>query len=101
LYLYSWDTVKLKACLEGSLVNLENFQKQIVFGYYLSFNSFDFLIDYTVGPDIQVKKTTGFNVGVVGDLKLQEYINLRFEPGLYYSKEICTINFSRETIRLE
>ena len=33
-----------------------------------------------------VKKTTGFNVGVVGDLKLQEYINLRFEPGLYYTK---------------
>jgi hypothetical protein len=22
----------------------------------------------------------------VGDLKLQEYINLRFEPGLYYTK---------------
>jgi hypothetical protein len=25
-------------------------------------------------------------VGIVGDLKLQEYINLRFEPGLYYTK---------------
>ncbi|MFV5684763.1 porin family protein [Flavobacterium sp. GB2R13] len=70
------------------IINLENFQnKRLYFGYYLGFNSFDFKIDYkTVGPDIQVKKTTGFNVGIVGDLKLHEYINLRFEPGLYYTK---------------
>ena len=80
------------------LINLENFQKQkVYFGYYLGFNSFDFKIDYnTVGPDIQVKKTTGFNVGIVGDLKLQEYINLRFEPGLYYTKKDLNYpNFSR------
>lgn len=70
------------------IINLENFQKdRIYYGYYLGFNSFDFKIDYrTVGPDIQVKKTTGFNVGIVADLKLHEYINLRFEPGLYYTK---------------
>ena len=49
------------------IVNLENFQKQkVYFGYYLGFNSFDFKIDYkTVGPDIQTKKSTGFNVGIV------------------------------------
>nr|WP_315162280.1 porin family protein [uncultured Flavobacterium sp.] len=70
------------------IINLENWQKQkLYFGFYLGFNSFDFKIDYkTVGPDIQTKKTTGFNLGLVADLKLQEYINLRFEPGLYYTK---------------
>jgi hypothetical protein len=69
---------------------LENFQRRVYYGFYLGFNSYDFKIDYkTVGPDILIK-TTGFNVGV-GDLKLQEYINLRFEPGLYYTKEICII----------
>jgi hypothetical protein len=70
------------------IINLENFQKsRVYYGYYLGFNSFDFKIDYkTVGPDILVKKSTGFNVGIVGDLKLQEYINLRFEPGLYYTR---------------
>ncbi|OYX85853.1 MAG: PorT protein [Flavobacteriales bacterium 32-34-25] len=81
------------------IINLENFQKQrLYFGYYLGFNSFDFKIDYkTVGPDIQVKKTTGFNVGVVADLKLHEHINLRFEPGLYYTKRTLNYpNFSRE-----
>jgi hypothetical protein len=70
------------------IINLENFQKQkIYFGFYLGFNSFDFKIDYkTVSEDIQVKKNTSFNVGLVADLKLQEYINLRFEPGLYVAK---------------
>ncbi|MFV8376416.1 porin family protein [Flavobacterium sp. LB1P62] len=70
------------------IINLENFQnKKLYFGYFLGFNSYDFKIDYkTVGPDIQTKKTTGFNVGIVGDLKLHEYISLRFEPGLYYTK---------------
>ena len=70
------------------IINLENFQqKKIYYGFYLGFNSYDFKIDYkTETPDILVKKTTGFNVGIIADVKLQEYINLRFEPGLYYTK---------------
>ena len=70
------------------IINLENFQKQkLHFGFYLGFNSYDFKIDYkTKSPDILVNKTTGFNVGLVTDLRLHEYVNLRFEPGLYYTK---------------
>jgi hypothetical protein len=70
------------------IINLENFQKQqLYFGFYLGFNSYDFKIDYkTVSEDIQVKTSTGFNVGLVADLKLQEYVRLRFEPGLFYTK---------------
>lgn len=70
------------------IINLENFQKKrVYYGFYLGFNSYDFKIDYkTETPDILIKKTTGFNVGIISDLKLQEYINLRFEPGLYYTK---------------
>ena len=70
------------------IINLENFQKQrLYFGFFLGFNSYDFKIDYkTVSEDIQVDNTTGFNVGLVADLKLQEYISLRFEPGLYVTK---------------
>ncbi|MFE3847322.1 porin family protein [Flavobacterium sp. LB3P45] len=82
------------------IINLENFQnKRLYFGYFLGFNSYDFKIDYkTVGPDIQVKKSTGFNVGIVGDIKLHEYINLRFEPGLYYTtRELMYPNFSTES----
>lgn len=81
------------------IINLENFQKQrLYFGYYLGFSSFDFKFDYkTVSTDIQVKKSTGFNVGVVADLKLQEHLNLRFEPGLYYTKRTLYFpDFERE-----
>jgi hypothetical protein len=82
------------------IINLENFQKsRVYYGYFLGFNSFDFKLDYrNSGPDILVKKTTGFNVGIVGDLKLQEYINLRFEPGLYYTKrDLYFPGFTRNT----
>ena len=74
---------------KNPIINLENFQKQrMYFGFFLGFNSFDFKIDYKtkVIEDVQVQKTTGFNVGLVADLKLQEYVNLRFEPGLYYTQ---------------
>lgn len=72
------------------IINLENFQKQtLYFGFYLGFNSYDFKFDYkTVSEDILDKKSTGFNVGLIADLKLQEYLRLRFEPGLYYTQRI-------------
>lgn len=75
------------------IINLENFDKQHVYwGYFLGFNNYDFKIDYLTQPgtEIAVKSTTGFNVGLVGDLRLHEYINLRFEPGLYYSQKNLT-----------
>jgi hypothetical protein len=72
------------------IIHLENWHKQkLYFGFFLGFNSYDFKFSYkAAGNDIQVQKTTGFNVGLVSDLRLQEYINLRFEPGLYYTKRI-------------
>lgn len=75
------------------IINLENFQKQrLYFGFYLGLNSFDFKIDYKTNQpeDIYVKKTTRFNIGLVADLKIQEYISLRFEPGYYSSKRDLT-----------
>lgn len=81
------------------LINLENFDKQRVYwGYFLGFNSYDFKIDYkTPGQDIQVKTTTGFNVGLVGNLRLHEYIDLRFEPGLYYTeRDLEYSNFNND-----
>ena len=85
------------------IINLENFQnKRLYFGYFLGFNSYDFKIDYkTAGPDVQVKKSTGFNVGIVGDLKPHEYVNLRFEPGLFYTtRELMFPNFTTESAAL-
>lgn len=75
------------------IIHLENFDKQRVhWGYFLGFNSFDFKFDYINPPlkDIAVANTTGFNVGLVGNLRLHEYIDLRFEPGLYYTQRNLT-----------
>lgn len=74
------------------IINLENFDEQRVhWGYFLGFNSLDFKFDYlSVTEDIDVSPTTGFNVGLVGNLRLHNYINLRFEPGLYYTQRNLT-----------
>jgi hypothetical protein len=81
------------------IINLENFDKQRVYwGYYLGFNSYDYKFDYkTDSPDIVVNRTTGFNVGLIGDVKIMEYVNLRFEPGLYYTqRNLQYSNFTKD-----
>lgn len=75
------------------IINLENFDKQrLHWGYFLGFNSYDFKFDYRLNPgqDIIAKTTTGFNVGLVGNLRLFEFLDLRFEPGLYYTQRNLT-----------
>ena len=70
----------------------KNWNKQRVhWGYYLGFNSLDFKFDYlSVTEDIEVGTTTGFNVGLIGNLRLAEYFDLRFEPGLYITQRNLT-----------
>lgn len=80
------------------LINLENFDKdRLQWGYFLGFNSYDYKFDYKKNQaDIGVDRTTGFNVGLVGDIRLMEYVNFRFEPGLYYTKRNLTYpNFTK------
>ena len=77
------------------IINLENFDKQRVYwGYFLGFSSFDFKTDFKTNPTpdklIDVKGHSGFNVGLVGVLRLHEYVELRFEPGLYYASRTLT-----------
>ena len=74
------------------IINKENWNKQrIHWGYFLGFNNFDFKIDYlSVIEDIEIKNTTGFNVGLIGNLRLAEYFDLRFEPGLYITQRNLT-----------
>lgn len=72
------------------IINLENWQKhKVYFGFFLGLNSYNYKIDYkTVGPDILADNSMGFNVGLVTNVRLQEYLDLRFEPGLYYSSKV-------------
>jgi hypothetical protein len=85
------------------LVNKENFDKQRVhWGYYLGFNSLDFKFDYlSVTKDIEVQSQTGFNVGLIGNLRLGEHMDFRFEPGLYITQRNLKFpNFEDEQDRL-
>lgn len=68
--------------------NDQNFDKKLLsWGYYFGVNSLDYNFDYQDDlRDIQVEKTVGFNVGLVGDLRLSEFISIRTEPGLIYTQ---------------
>ncbi|MFP9099953.1 porin family protein [Flavobacterium sp. RHBU_24] len=71
------------------IINMENFDKQRThWGYFLGFNSYGFKIDYKTTPQVDIieQSTTGFNVGLVGNLRIFEHLDLRFEPGLYYTQ---------------
>ncbi len=74
------------------LANIENFDKRFLsWGYYLGFNSYDFKFEYNdetgdQSTDIQVEGQAGFNVGLIGDMRVNRYINLRLEPGLYFTQ---------------
>ena len=65
---------------KNPIINDENFEKQkIHFGYYLGFSSYNYQFNYkTVGKDIELKPATGFNVGLVVNLRLREFFDLRF-----------------------
>lgn len=74
------------------LANLENFDKRfLTWGYFLGFNSYDFKFNYNeqytdADTDIIVENDLGFNVGLIGDMRINQYVNLRLEPGLYFTQ---------------
>ncbi|QNJ96905.1 type IX secretion/gliding motility protein PorT/SprT [Constantimarinum furrinae] len=74
------------------LANLETFdQRFLTWGYFLGFNSYDFKIEYNdqitdMDTDIIVDSQSGFNVGLIGDMRVNNYVNLRLEPGLYFAQ---------------
>ena len=64
--------------------NLQNFdQQKIHFGYFIGLNMYDYKFKLEQEKTITVENKFGFNVGLIGDLKLNRNLNLRFEPGLY------------------
>ena len=80
--------------LRERVINLPNFDKKVIhYGYFLGINQYDFKFEYVPEyytsmnyKDIAVDSKPGFNVGLIGDLRINEFFNLRIEPGLYYSK---------------
>lgn len=76
---------------------LPDFDKKLYyFGFYLGLNKNDFKValqpSVFLNSDIRVTPTTGFNVGLIADLRLHKNINLRFEPGLISNSKVITFN---------
>ena len=77
------------------ILNNENFDKvRWSWGYFLGFNTYDLdfdLKEYTPGLPFQdkqynVERTIGFNVGLIGNLKLNNNLDLRLEPGVSFNR---------------
>ena len=83
------------------ILNIQNEDKKLInFGYYLGFNQYDFQFEYEndIGQDILVEKSFGFNVGVLSEVRINEFLDVRFEPGLLYSsRNLGFPGFTSET----
>lgn len=73
---------------------LSNFDKKTVrWGFYLGMNSSNYNLTYRdnnnevlafATDNISIQSALGFNVGLIGDLRLHKNFNLRLEPGVFY-----------------
>ena len=84
---------------ENPILNLQNEDKKFLnWGYFLGFNQYDFKFEYKNDlPDVLVSKSLGFNVGLIGEMRINEFLDLRFEPGLFYTlRELGFPGFTAE-----
>ena len=75
---------------EKPVLNIENKDKKFLnYGYYLGFNQYDFKFDYNNNTDdILVDKSMGFTVGLIGEMRINEFLDVRIEPGLAYNARV-------------
>jgi hypothetical protein len=91
------------------LINLPNFDNKFIhYGYFLGINQYDLKFEYIPSyyselkyNDIRVEQKKGFSVGLIGDLRINKYLNIRFEPGLFYNRRKLIfpeyLDFSKES----
>tara|TARA_R110001583_G_scaffold52821_1_gene163635 strand:- start:16384 stop:17082 length:699 start_codon:yes stop_codon:yes gene_type:complete len=79
----------------------QNWDKQTIFwGYFLGINKKDFKINYQYeGTFVNVTPSMGFEVGLIGDLRLSKNLNLRLEPGLSSNTKELTFKGIKDSIR--
>jgi len=88
IFLFSVNIGYSQLFTKKKVINNENFDKpSISWGYFLGLNNYDFNFDYKNDlEDIQTEKSFGFNVGLIGNVRINDFLDFRFEPGLVMSK---------------
>src|SRR3989339_367961 len=83
-FLVVFSINNLKAQKKDIVQYRQNWDKQQIFwGYFLGVNKKDYKISYkTNNAFIVSTPSLGFEVGLIGDLRLHKNISLRLEPGL-------------------
>lgn len=106
----------LFCCFQGNaqffsgerILNNENFdQQRWSWGYFLGFNTYDLdfdLKEYQPNTPFQdkqynVERNIGFNVGLVGNLKLNNNLDLRLEPGVSFNRRIFQLLKADQSFR--
>jgi hypothetical protein len=81
-----FQTASAQLFSKEKIKNLENFdQKFLSWGYYLGYNSYDYKFDYNeITEEVETETSAGFNVGLVGDMRINNYMNVRLEPGINF-----------------
>ena len=94
--------------LHGQLGKIENLKeddlKRIRFGYYLGLNAIgakmEYKPTYTNTPfRISVKPKPSFDVGLLADYRVNEFLNIRFHPGVAFVEREIKFPFSEDDTR--
>jgi hypothetical protein len=94
--------------LHGQIDKIENLKegdsKRIRFGYYLGLNAIGAKMDYkpTFASSpfrISVKPKPSFDVGLLADYRVNEFLNIRFHPGVAFVEREIKFPFSEKDPR--
>lgn len=87
-FVFAAQNIDAQLFTKEKIQNQANIDKlKYSWGYFLGFNDYDFNFDYNLNrEDIQVQKTLGFNVGLIGNLRINDHLDLRLEPGLIITR---------------
>lgn len=91
--------------LHGQLNKLENLKendlKRIRFGYYLGLNFVSAKMEYNTNTPFRlyVKPKTSFDVGLLADFRVNEFLNIRFHPGVAFVEREIKFPFSEDDNR--
>lgn len=76
---------------EDTVINIPNDDKlPLNWGYFIGLNQYDYQTSYlragNTETSILVEKQPGFHVGLIGEMRINNFLDLRIEPGFYSGK---------------